>query len=720
MRFFQIVLLFFLAFFLAQPAISTLESCSASVSPNSVPTSTNQNFSFTLTNSGSNPILFFKVSVPSENFTLQGHTISGWNVNRSESYAIFSDGNLTSGNQLSFSLQAAIGNSEAVSSNWHVEANDVLSGNGTTNCGGSLGTAISGITDVTPPTISETITVSGVNSSSATVNWITDEETTSIVHYGLTTDYGSNASGTGLTTSHSVTLSGLTVNTTYYFYLESADSSGNATTSEELSFVTAETTTTAEVTPIVIQTTTTKTETKTETKTSTKIIEIRDTLPPTVTVSTDFEKPFEQAPEISGRAADKSRIVVVEYSIDNGENWLPVDEVLSPGQTSTEFRFVPSIFDDGNYEIKVRALDGAGNYGTSKVQTLIIDRLPPLIGASLFSLGPLILQPDKNGTIVTSTGVEQKITLSAAGGPTTIDLFINDSMSSLSKSVATGLWSGNVKFTKSGVYTIKYKAVDGGGNVTEDNLARIIVVQPGQVLNKNSQKPIKNASVRLFQKDELTQIWYPWDGSAFNQNSPQTTSDRGIYSYFLPPGQYYFKVEAQGYDGVMSQIFNVSFPTPINSVFHLTPKKFPIQFNWEKVDVVINIPETSATNSINNLIGKTTQEFSGLRGRPTLITFLNTWFPLSIEQINQLDRLKDESGERININGIAVQEKPAKIDVFSKRGGYNITFLADQDGTLAKQFSVTTLPTHLFLDRRGTIINIITGVLTEAEILSNF
>ena len=68
--------------------------------------------------------------------------------------------------------------------------------------------------------------------TSATVTWTTDEAATSTVAYG--TSAGSltgTASAPGTSTSHTVTLTGLTESTTYYYRVTSADGAGNSTTS---------------------------------------------------------------------------------------------------------------------------------------------------------------------------------------------------------------------------------------------------------------------------------------------------------------------------------------------------------------------------------------------------------------------------------------------------------------------------------------------------------
>ena len=87
-------------------------------------------------------------------------------------------------------------------------------------------------TDTTPPTITQVNASPATNGTSATVTWTTDEPSDSRVNYG--TSSGSlnlNQSNAALVTSHSITLSGLSPNTTYFFQVRSADASGNAATS---------------------------------------------------------------------------------------------------------------------------------------------------------------------------------------------------------------------------------------------------------------------------------------------------------------------------------------------------------------------------------------------------------------------------------------------------------------------------------------------------------
>jgi len=63
--------------------------------------------------------------------------------------------------------------------------------------------------------------------TSTTITWNTDERSTSLVEYGLTSAYGSSLADTALVTSHLVTLTGLQPNTTYHYRVGSIDAYGN-------------------------------------------------------------------------------------------------------------------------------------------------------------------------------------------------------------------------------------------------------------------------------------------------------------------------------------------------------------------------------------------------------------------------------------------------------------------------------------------------------------
>ena len=109
---------------------------------------------------------------------------------------------------------------------WSTASNN---GNPQTQGGGS---------DVTPPVISA-VQAANISTTSADIQWNTDEDSDSFVEYGTSPgSYTNSESDSAMVTSHSVTLSNLSPSTTYYYRVKSTDASNNTATSAEYNFTT--------------------------------------------------------------------------------------------------------------------------------------------------------------------------------------------------------------------------------------------------------------------------------------------------------------------------------------------------------------------------------------------------------------------------------------------------------------------------------------------------
>ncbi len=94
-------------------------------------------------------------------------------------------------------------------------------------------------TAATAPVITSGPAVVSVSGTTAKIEWQTDELASSEVEYGVTETYGSSVSGTGSTKAHSVTLTGLTPETTYHYSVLSTDLCSNGPTcSSDATFTT--------------------------------------------------------------------------------------------------------------------------------------------------------------------------------------------------------------------------------------------------------------------------------------------------------------------------------------------------------------------------------------------------------------------------------------------------------------------------------------------------
>ena len=84
-------------------------------------------------------------------------------------------------------------------------------------------------------TISNIINYS-ITTTSATINWTTDELTNSTLFYGTTTSVLNEISNSSFFLSHSISLTNLNPNTLYYYNVSSCESGGYCTTSSQYSF----------------------------------------------------------------------------------------------------------------------------------------------------------------------------------------------------------------------------------------------------------------------------------------------------------------------------------------------------------------------------------------------------------------------------------------------------------------------------------------------------
>ena len=88
------------------------------------------------------------------------------------------------------------------------------------------------------PLVIYNISVTGIDTSDATLSWQTNGAANSTIEYGTTSSYGSASSDALMVTNHSITLSGLSSNTIYHFQLVSANLAGDMYSSTDSTFQT--------------------------------------------------------------------------------------------------------------------------------------------------------------------------------------------------------------------------------------------------------------------------------------------------------------------------------------------------------------------------------------------------------------------------------------------------------------------------------------------------
>ncbi|MEK7594958.1 MAG: redoxin domain-containing protein [Patescibacteria group bacterium] len=713
-------------------AYATLESCTVSISPGTAEAGSDVSFNFSITNNSTDSIRWVDIRANNPaSFNVQSGSATGWTTYADNVGVTFSDGNLPSPYDQGFVTGVTVG-SVTGTNTWTIQASDDPSGVNAVTCSGDNSTEVS-----EAPVVISDVQLSGLTQTGVTVSWQTSAPATTQVNYGQTSSYGSQTDLDGtLKTSHQATINGLTLNTGYHLQVVSTDYSNHRAESGDITFLTA-----AKGTSSQIEKTTTVFIGSSGVPLLAKPIE---KIPPTISLTTTLPRVVKAIPKVSGIADDNEALARIEYSTDDGKNWLPVDESKGLGGKHATFSFTPASLEEGDYSLQVRAIDTSANIGMTTPITIVIDRLPPMVGGNILSLGPQILEPDAKGTIASIVGIDQKITLSAVGGPNEISLNAvhigsksNGQLFNLTKSPETGLWSGIISFTQAGKYNMVANSVDGAGNKTSRTLNNVYVFSPGHTIDQTTHHPIRS-TVTLYYLEPDSHSWVIWDGASYGQSNPQTTNKKGEFTMLLPPGKYYLKATAAGHETLISSIFETEHSKPLSvdlalkslgglslGSLHLPVPSFAVQNVSLGSEHELNKQQTSGQGT---LVGKQTPDFAlintdgkvvhaaDLLGRPSVLTFGATWSPTMAEQLSGLAKL--QANKELNVMPVALQESASKVRAYTDIAGLDLTWLVDPDSTLTTSYGVQSLPTHYFLDRHGVIKQVIVGVLTEHQLLN--
>jgi peroxiredoxin len=78
----------------------------------------------------------------------------------------------------------------------------------------------------------------------------------------------------------------------------------------------------------------------------------------------------------------------------------------------------------------------------------------------------------------------------------------------------------------------------------------------------------------------------------------------------------------------------------------------------------------------------------------------------------------DEVVAKKELNAVVIvpQETVSSVSIFKNRGGYAVPMLADPDGELVEPLSLSSMPTHIIVDRKGIVTAVKSGVFIKEEL----
>jgi hypothetical protein len=133
-----------------------------------------------------------------------------------------------------------------------------------------------------------------------------------------------------------------------------------------------------------------------------------------------------------------------------------------------------------------------------------------------------------------------------------------------------------------GIYQIVSELSYADSSIENKEIKLTLVIDPeGYVFYKTKtgdEARIKNAKVFIMSFNPSNSQYELWKASDFSQTNPQTTDNTGRYSFLVPEGKYYLKVESSNYSDYSGDAFEVKEGAGIHQNIELKPKYWWVGF----------------------------------------------------------------------------------------------------------------------------------------------
>jgi phosphodiesterase/alkaline phosphatase D-like protein len=415
------------------------------------------------------------------------------------------------------------------------------------------------IEDVTPPVITAVVATPALNSS--TVTWTTNEAADGQVEYGTSPSFGTLSTlVTALTTPHSITLTGLTANTTYYFRVRSRDAAGNLATSTSSTFETLAPDTTPPVITAVVATPTVNSATV------------------TWTTNEAADGQVEYAATLPGEVSTLVTALTTPHSITLTG--------LTPNTT---------------YYYRVRSRDAAGNLALSTIltfRTLTPDTTPPVITA-------VVATPASNSSTVTWTTNE------AADGQ--VEYGTSPSFGTLSTLVTALTTPHSITvtgLTANTTYYFRVRSRDAAGNLATSATSTFSTDVTAPVITAVVATPAANSATVTWTTNEAAngQVEYgtsPSFGTLSTLVTALTTPHSITLTGLATNTTYYFRVRSRDAAGNLATSTSSTFRTdstpPVITAVVATPAVNSATVTWTTNEAANGQVEYGTSSSLGTL-----------------------------------------------------------------------------------------------------------------------
>jgi thiol-disulfide isomerase/thioredoxin len=114
--------------------------------------------------------------------------------------------------------------------------------------------------------------------------------------------------------------------------------------------------------------------------------------------------------------------------------------------------------------------------------------------------------------------------------------------------------------------------------------------------------------------------------------------------------------------------------------------------------------------------GKDSISLASYKGKPVLVNFWATWCVPCKDEMPLLEAAHKKWGSKVQFVGIDRQDYKPDALAFAQRTHVTYPLAADPDATLDGSYRLRGMPTSVFIDRNGRIVQRVTGPVTKSQL----
>ncbi|MCA9379154.1 hypothetical protein KC640_01885, partial [Candidatus Dojkabacteria bacterium] len=386
------------------------------------------------------------------------------------------------------------------------------------------------------------------------------------------------------------------------------------------------------------------------------------------------------------------------------------------------------------YELRVRALDNNGNFGTDVVTDFVVDCEGIVIGSTQFNQRGLLSPINDRGRVQSFTDTDLYMAIAIAGGPDKVEVHAEkedtDQVFELTYNSQLELWEGNLFFADPGVYNLRVLATEASGQATSRYTNSVEVISGARVLDVDAGV-VAGADVWVYYRPDQNSNWRLWNGGVFGVHQPLDSTQVEVV---LEPGQYYLQIEHPDYFTTTTREFTVSEYSILNSQLRLYRKGDVL--NWlnsiSQPVTVMPITEQLITG-LQSMIGERLPEISIsgktrtlntddllAENKPFVLVTWTDWGTISAAQWQNISDLFTEENARLlgesSVYPVGLLEGEEEDSGVKARGDYEFPVYKPVDLGFYDILHIISAPQYFFVDAHGIVKDIRVGTMKIGEV----